>query len=353
MSPTPILLSDIQYMREALRLASIRRGFCAPNPSVGAVIVKEGKIIARGLHWASGCAHAEVDALHKLQAGEAQGATLYVTLEPCCHFGKTPPCTQAIINSGITRLVYGFRDPNPIVSGKGEQILLEAGIMCEYLELSKINTYYQSYNYWQKTQRPWVTAKLAVSLDGKIAQENGRPAVITGPELEKYTHTCRKHSDAILTTAKTICCDDPALNVRLEEETLAKPVYILDRLLAIPLGARIFNTASKITLFHQAGLDTTEFNKLGAHCVPMVNLSEILLHIGTEGVQDLWVEAGGQCFQSLCEQGFAQRALLYLGASWLGKKAQSAFAENFDVFTRAQAIHWQMFGRDALCELDL
>lgn len=353
---------DICSMREALRLADLRRGFCAPNPSVGSVIVQEGEVIARGLHWASGCAHAEVDALlHKLvEPSAALGATLYVTLEPCCHFGKTPPCTEAIIASGIKEVVYGLRDPNPLVAGKGEQALLDAGILCRQLELPELYQFYQSYSYWQSQGRPWVTAKLALSLDGKIAEADGRPAVITGPELAQFTHQCRKRSDAILTTVRTIQTDNPQLNVRLGNEIIAKPMYVLDRLLAIPREAKIFKTAAKLTLFYQANLDIPEWLSLAAHCVPLplfqdtlyLDWAAVLKQIGDDGIHDLWIEAGGKCFQSLCKQGLLNRGLIYLGAKKLNADAKAAFTADFDIFSQTQAMHWQMVGPDAVCELN-
>lgn len=343
---------DINYMREALRLADLRRGFCAPNPSVGAVIVQAAKVIARGLHWASGCAHAELDALRKLEPGAAFGATLYVTLEPCCHIGKTPPCTDAIIASGIKEVVYGLRDPNPLVAGKGEKALLDAGILCRQLELPELDQFYESYCYWQSQGRPWVTAKLALSLDGKIAEADGRPAVITGPELAQFTHQCRKRVDAILTTLRTIQADDPQFNVRLGDEMLAKPIYVLDRLLAIPREAKIFKTAARVTLFYQASLEVPAWLNLAAHCVPLFDWPAVLEQIGRDGIHDLWVEAGGKCFQSLCEHNLLNRGLIYLGAKKLGVEAKTAFSADFDVFSQTQAMSWGMVGGDAVCELD-
>ncbi|MBS0351896.1 MAG: bifunctional diaminohydroxyphosphoribosylaminopyrimidine deaminase/5-amino-6-(5-phosphoribosylamino)uracil reductase RibD, partial [Proteobacteria bacterium] len=141
---------DIFFMRRALELAATRRGFCAPNPAVGAVVVKDGAIIAEGVHWAYGQAHAEPDALSKI-AHLAQGATLYVTLEPCSHFGKTPPCTDLIIRSQLAKIFYGMSDPNPKVKGGGAQVLNEAGMACEFLSIPELTEFYQSYGYWLKT----------------------------------------------------------------------------------------------------------------------------------------------------------------------------------------------------------
>src|SRR4051812_18658128 len=138
---------DGEFLLKALELAKIRRGFCAPNPSVGAVLVLDNSIISEGYHLAPGEAHAEVNVL--LQAGEqARGATLYVSLEPCCHTGRTPPCTEAIIRSGVSKVVYGFSDPNPVVAGKGEQQLKAAGIICEKVAVPEIDSFYESYAHW-------------------------------------------------------------------------------------------------------------------------------------------------------------------------------------------------------------
>jgi len=205
------MASDLFYLEQALQMAQLRRGFCAPNPSVGAVIVSGETIISRGHHVAAGHPHAEVDALKKLPT-VPKDARMFVTLEPCCHYGKTPPCTNAIIEAGIKEVIYAFRDPNPIVAGKGELVLQEAGIDCRQVSHPEIDRFYQSYAYWQANKKPWVTAKLAMTLNGKIAKEKGEPIAITSPALQEVTHQLRKQADGILTTVKTILADDPQLN---------------------------------------------------------------------------------------------------------------------------------------------
>ena len=234
----------ITYLRQALTLAEHRRGFCAPNPSVGAVVVKNNQVLASGSHWQGGAAHAEVAVLQQLSS-TAKGATLYVTLEPCCHWGKTPPCTDLIIRQQIAEVIYAMRDPNPQVSGQGERILQQAGISCQPVVVEEVTQFYQSYNHWVHSGKPWVTVKLAMSLDGKIAGEGGRPVAITGADLTTHTHQQRKRADAILTTGRTICYDNPQLNVRLVRESYGKPVYVLDRHLTLPLDAQIFDTAER------------------------------------------------------------------------------------------------------------
>lgn len=349
------------YLSEALMLAQQRRGFCAPNPAVGAVVVKEDVVIASGNHWAAGQPHAEVVALSKLSAEQAAGSTVYVTLEPCCHFGRTPPCVDLLIQRNVKEVIYSYHDPNPLVAGKGELTLKAAGVKCRRLPMPEIDAFYQSYQYWTKHRRPWVTAKIAVSLDGKIAGENGQRVAITGPELQTITHQWRKRSDAILTTAKTIIHDDPQLNIRLQGETFAKPIYVLDRNLSTSASAQIFNTSPQVTLFYQQGLENNSrlaaLRSRGAHCIPLaskqngLDLQAVLQEIGRDGAHDLWVEAGGVCFQALVLENLIHRALLYIAPKVLGPSAQTGFTQAFD-FSQAKHIDWRQVGQDMLCEVD-
>ncbi len=343
------------FLHQALELAKIRRGFCAPNPSVGAVIVSPtGEVLATGYHLGAGQAHAEVDALKKLN-GRAEGATIYITLEPCCHWGRTPPCTDAIIQAGIKHVVYGLTDPNPIVSGKSKMILAEKNISCEYVYLPEIAAFYASYCHWHQTKKPFVTAKIAMTLDGKIAGKNGEPLSITGPATKKLTHQYRKNSDAILTTAKTVICDDPQLNVR-DEETIAKPIYILDRELKTPLDALIFRTAKSVTLFHEKNIAQSLLEKYlqkNIRCIAVdadqekLNLTAIIEHIGKDGVHDLWIEAGGTCFSAFARQQLLQKMILYVAPRWLGA-GLDAFDRSFSLDIPSARVAWQQVGSDAV-----
>ncbi len=346
------------YLTTALQLAATRRGFCAPNPAVGAIIVRDGQVLATGCHMAAGLAHAEVNAIENCR--QTAGATLYVTLEPCCHYGKTPPCTDLIIKSGITKVIYAYPDPNPVVAGLGAQRLREAGIQTQLLHTEAIDNFYQSYHHWQQTKLPYVTAKIALSLDGKIAEDNGKPAQLTGEQAAQFTHLGRKHSDAILTTSQTIINDDPKLNVRLANEVYNKPIYILDSQLRLPLTAKIFETSDKITVFHNESANEKQYAALAKKDVQLVavprdkyglKLPVILQHIGEQGMHDLWVEAGGYCFSSLIQQGLLNKAYIYLAPKVLGTEAYSAFNDRIDLLKHAKAIKWQSLGEDVLCEL--
>lgn len=351
------------YLTQALELAQQRRGFCAPNPAVGAVVVKDDQILATGTHWAAGMPHAEVDALKKLQF-KAPGATIYVTLEPCCHWGKTPPCTDQIIASGIKEVIYGYADSNPKVAGHSQQQLHQAGIRSSQLKLPKIDSFYKSYSYWREYQRPYVTAKLAMSLDGKIAAEEGRPVALTGEKLRELTHKARKRSDAILTTVKTILADNPLLNARCPEGVYNKPIVILDSHLQLPDHMQIWQSAANIILFFDATLVNDQhnkianLNKLGAKCVPIdyqdnqLNWSQILNYLGEQGIQDLWVEAGGRCFESLLKGQWLNRALLYVAPKWLGATAQTAFTTPLQLLAGTKKMVWETAGEDVYLEVE-
>lgn len=348
------------FLIEALKLAKERRGFCSPNPAVGAVVVQAGVIIARGSHYAAGEPHAEVMACQNLPS-DLKNAILYVTLEPCCHFGKTPPCTDLIIKTGIKKVIYGFQDPNPIVAGKSARLLLQEGIECQQIDLPEINEFYRSYAHWVVTQRPWITCKLAMSLDAKIADANRQPVTITGEEAKQFTHENRLRSDAILTSVRTISNDDPALNARLNNQIVAKPLYVIDSCLSLPLTAKIFTTALSITLFHSCRdeLKITELNAKGVKCIYIpknnsgLSLISIVNSIGHDGIHDLWVEAGRKIFSAFFQEGLAQKGFIYIAPKLLGAAAYPAFSEDFNLFGKTQMVNWQSKGDDVICEISM
>ncbi len=349
-----------EYLQLALTFAEKGKGFCAPNPAVGVVIVKNNQIIATGYHQVAGKAHAEVEALKQLSNDESLGATAYITLEPCCHHGKTPPCTALLIERGIKTVYYGFVDPNPQVSGQGEKQLRAANINCIHLPLPEIDAFYQSYLHWITTQRPFISAKLAMSLDGKIAGPNGERTEITGTTAQVFTHEYRKKSDAILTTVRSVINDDPQLNVRLEgEEIIRKTVYVLDKNLDFPLNAKLFQTAEKIILLHQENADKKRQSQLesqGVQCITIglqnnqLDITAVLNQIGKAGVHDLLLEAGGICFEAFMLQKQVQRAFVYVALKWLGPHTQSAFNHTTSIFNHAQDLKWHVLGEDVVCE---
>lgn len=347
------------YLIKSLNLAKQRLGFCSPNPAVGAVIVGlDGKVLSYGYHEGPGKPHAEIEALDKLKY-LATGATIYVTLEPCCHYGRTPPCTRAIIASGIKRVVYGYQDPNPIVAGQGVKQLIEAGIECEYIFLKEIEEFYESYSFWHQHKIPFVTAKIAMSLDGKIAGGNNQSIKLTGHDLDIFTHEQRRNHDAILTTATTVNCDNPRLNVRLGNETYAKPLYVLDRELKISKHSTIFSSASSVTLFHSEEVGKNkiiDFVSMGICCIPIKEVSEklfledVLKKIGEDGFYSLWVEAGGKCFSSFIKENLLQKILIYISPKLLGKGVP-AFDGSILLGKSNEIVEWKQYGHDMLCEI--
>ncbi|MCD6129075.1 bifunctional diaminohydroxyphosphoribosylaminopyrimidine deaminase/5-amino-6-(5-phosphoribosylamino)uracil reductase RibD, partial [Candidatus Bipolaricaulota bacterium] len=229
-----------EYMRRALELARLGEGYTRPNPLVGAVVVKDGEVIAEGYHARYGGPHAEMVALSR--AGErARGADLYVNLEPCVHWGKTPPCVDRIIAAGIRRVILAARDPNPLVNGKGVDKLRSAGIeVVEGVlreEAEKLN---EIFFHWVKTQRPFVALKLAMSLDGKIASRTGKSRWITGEEARKKVHELRRRYAAVLVGVNTVLTDDPQLTVR-EVEGPQPLRIVLDSRGRIPLSAKVLS----------------------------------------------------------------------------------------------------------------
>ena len=265
------MVDDVAYMKRAIALAKLATGHTSPNPLVGAVVVKDNTIIGEGYHHKAGTAHAEVHALN--QAGDnAKGATLYVTLEPCSHYGKTPPCALRIIEAGIAKVVIGSTDPNPLVAGKGIEILKEAGIevvvpVCSD-ECAELNEHFFTYI---QTGKPFVTIKSAMSLDGKIATFTGQSQWITNESSRRDGHVLRATHDAMLVGIGTILADNPQLNCRLSDDELADAildrnildepitvhqpdVIILDSLGRTPTTSRVFEVDTrKVHIFVSKG----------------------------------------------------------------------------------------------------
>ena len=292
-------------MQRALKLARQGEGWASPNPVVGAVIVNNGQIVGEGYHHRAGGPHAEVEALQA--AGQAaQNATLYVTLEPCNHYGRTPPCTEVIIAAGITEVFYAVNDPNPDVAGQGHQRLAAAGIRLHRgpctNEARHVNRFFFHYI---TTKRPYVIAKFAVSLDGKIATHTGHSQWITGEASRLESHWLRHACDAILVGANTAIYDDPQLTTRLPEKPVSHPVRIvLDSKGRVPLNLHLFEstlpgttliattsraTADRLDALHQRGVETLI---LPARENGWVNIEYLLIELGKREITSLIVEGG-------------------------------------------------------------
>ena len=343
-------------MVDALELARSQQGYCAPNPSVGAVVVHDNKIVARGCHHGPHTPHAEVEAL-KAFTELPPNTTIYITLEPCCTQGRTPPCTDLLIAKKPSRVVFAFTDPNPHVSGRGAKILREAGIPCDQISLDEIIDFYAPYTFWHQHQRPFVIAKLAMSLDGKVAGENGARYNITAEAANQYTHQLRKKVDAILTTAQTVINDNPALTIRLRDNHETKQIFILDRLQRLSGEQRIFAIQDNITIFH--GMSSEQrINHLAVKYIPTpstpkgLDLEWIIDAIGQCGVHTLLIEAGPTLINGLLTQNLVQRLLVYKSPLLLGEQSDTAVFARRD-FATAKQVSWRVLGQDMLCEIDL
>lgn len=323
---------DKGYMKAALTLAAMARGRTSPNPMVGALVVKEGKIIGQGYHLKAGLPHAEIYALN--EAGEeAKGATLYVTMEPCCHHGRTGPCTEAVINARVSRVVTAMADPNPLVSGKGIKRLREAGIEVtlgvmgkEALELN------ESYIKYVKTGRPFVVAKVAMSLDGKIATRSGKSKWITGPKARAYAHRLRDWYDAILVGIGTVLADDPSLTTRLPGGGGRDPVRII-----LDSRARISPQATVLTQQSDAptiiavtsaapperlqALRETGAGVLVVNEGERVDLPELMRMLGSRGITSVLIEGGAGVHGSAISAGLVDKAAWVVAPKIIGGTA--------------------------------
>jgi diaminohydroxyphosphoribosylaminopyrimidine deaminase/5-amino-6-(5-phosphoribosylamino)uracil reductase len=322
---------DRGYMQMALNLAQRARGFTSPNPMVGALVVKNNKIIGQGYHAKAGTPHAEIHALN--EAGEnTPGATLYVTLEPCCHQGRTEPCTKAILNSGVERVVVAMVDPNPLVKGKGIRCLKEGGLRVIVGVLEKearsLNEVFVKYIV---TRMPFVLLKAAMSLDGKIATRTGESKWITGSEARKYSHQLRNWYDAILVGVNTILRDDPALTARLPGEENKNPVRIvIDSKARTPLNARVVTSAKEtptlIAVTNAAPADKISgLEKMGVEVLPVktnhkgrVDLKALMLELGRREITSVLIEGGGECNSSALKAGIVDKISWFIAPLIIG-----------------------------------
>lgn len=321
-----------EYMRLAIELAKKGIGYTSPNPIVGCVVVKDGKIVTEGYHEKYGGYHAERNALNKY-AGDLKGAELYVTLEPCCHQGKTPPCTECIIERGIEKVYIGSMDPNPLVAGKGAEILrnhgveVETGILEE--ECRELNEIFFSYI---TSGIPFVAMKYAMTMDGKIASNTGDSRWVTGEVARHHVHQLRKQYSAIMVGIGTILMDDSILNCRIEEGV--DPVRVIcDSCLRIPLDSKIVQTAGDIPTIvahaernHEkeaalltAGVELIRLNKGGR-----VDFEELLKELGRRKIDSVLVEGGGTFHGTVLKSGYVRRIYCYIAQKLIGgEKAKS------------------------------
>lgn len=320
-------MTDRDYMLRAIELAKKGMGWTNPNPMVGAVIVKDGRIIGEGYHARCGELHAERNAIASLKES-AEGATIYVTLEPCCHYGKTPPCTEAILEQKIGRVVIGSRDPNPKVSGKGAAILRNAGVQVEEdfmrEECDALNPVFFHYI---TTGTPYVVMKYAMTADGKIATRTGASKWITGTSARQEVQRMRSRYMGIMAGIGTVLADDPLLNVRIEGER--SPVRIIcDSHLRIPSDSRILRTAKQYRTIVACGESDPQkvqrLSELGAEvvCCPdeqgRVDLKRLMKYLGSQGIDSILLEGGGILNDSALRAGIVQKLMVFVAPKLFG-----------------------------------
>jgi len=353
----PTARDDVRYLRRALALA--RRGRTSPNPMVGAVVVRDGEIVGEGFHPKAGEPHAEVFALRA--AGErARGATLYVTLEPCSHYGRTPPCADAVVRAGLRRVVVASVDPNPLVAGRGLEKLHAAGIEVTsgllHAQEARLN---EAYRHWIVTRRPFVTLKLAASLDGKLATRTGDSRWITGEAARRDVHRLRAASDAILTTAATVLADDPALTARLRGARQPRRVVVDARLRTSPaaqvyapsdrppLLATLVDDPERLAPYQEHGVEALTLPAVDGY----VDLPALLAALGEREIVSLMVESGGAFAAALLAAGGVQKLRLYLAPLLIGGKEAVPALGGLGVACLADAprlhdVTWKRIGED-------
>jgi len=327
---SPFSKTDCSYMQMALTLAERGRGKTSPNPMVGAVIVKEGRVVGRGYHARVGAAHAENVAI--CEAGELNlGATLYVTLEPCIHHGRTPPCTEAVIAAGIERVVAAMEDPNPLVAGKGFAQLREAGIRvddgCLRADARRLNEFYVVFH---EQKRPFITIKWAMSLCGRTAHDSGESRWITNQLSREHGHRLRAQHDGVLVGLGTVLNDDPMLNVRLPDYKGPQPKRIVvDGDLSIPSRARLLCERAKgdVILFttpfaKQEKVD--HFEREGCRVVQLpsqrrlLDMRRVMDELAEMGLISVLVEGGRQIHTSLLREGLADKVVAFIAPKIIG-----------------------------------
>jgi len=369
------MASDQEYMALAIRLAKQGLYTTSPNPRVGCVLVKDDEIIGQGFHIKAGEGHAEVNAIAdaKQRGNDIQGATAYVTLEPCSHFGRTPPCSQGLIDAKVTRVVGAMTDPNPEVAGNGFNMLRAAGIEvvddCLAAEAAKLNPGFikrmsmAADKDLAKKALPYVRLKMATSLDGRTAMQNGESQWITGPEARAEVQRIRAQSCAIICGADSVLIDDPSMNVRIqtgEAETRQPLRVIIDSQHRVKADANIFTHAGKIliasptTVEQPITSDVSEVTYIQTPAIEntgrqQVDLTDLLQTLAQQGINEVLIESGAKLAGAFIEQNLVDELVIFTAPTLLGSDARPAFELPFAKMD--QQIRWswhdvRMVGND-------
>lgn len=334
-----------KYMMMAMALAKKAEGMTSPNPMVGAVIVKNGTIVGRGYHRRAGLAHAEINALRQAGA-KAKGATLYVTLEPCDHFGRTPPCTDAIIRSGIKQVIIAMKDPNPVNNGSGIRRLNRRGVKTKVGLLSdEAEAMNRPYIKFITRNIPFVTVKVAQSLDGKIATKTGDSKWISSKDSRHYVQELRRIADAVMVGANTIRKDDPLLLSRLSRGKQPVRVIVSGRS-DLPSGAKIFSSSHKAPVI---------VVKPSGRSGEKVDLSKLLAALAKKGITNILVEGGGELIAGMVKESLVDRFLVFIAPKIIGGRNAKTAVEGSGIRNIKDAlglknISVRKFKKDILIE---
>ena len=364
--PTPA--EKKRYMTAAIRLARKGRGMVSPNPQVGAVIVQGNKIVGSGYHHFYGGPHAEVYALKKARE-RARGADLYINLEPCCHHGKTPPCTDALIKSGIRRVFIGISDPNPLVSGRGIRKLRKAGIEVETGILQKeCRLLNEAFIKYITRKIPFAVLKLAATLDGKIATATGDSRWISGDDARRLVHRLRSEADAVLVGSGTVLADDPQLTARHYSGAHRKnPVRIIvDSRLRTPLSSQVLRTAHEIktiiaTTQQAPKSKIAKIKQCGAEVLVVpsrnnrVDLKRLMRHLAAQGIAYVLIEGGSELSAAALHDGIVDKVLFFYAPKIIGGAHARSMVGGKGVPRISDAIsltdvHYKKIGKDILVE---
>lgn len=372
-------MPEEKYMRRAIELAKKGSGHVNPNPLVGAVIVRDGEIIGEGYHECYGQLHAERNAIAnaKKRGNSLEGSTIYVTLEPCCHYGKTPPCTEAIIEEKIARVVVGSDDPNPLVSGKGFQMLHEKGIeVIPHFLKEECDAMNHVFFHYIRTGTPYVAMKYAMTMDGKIACYTGDSKWVTGEESRAHVQTLRNHYKGIMAGIGTVLADDPMLNCRIEGGR--DPIRIIaDSHLRIPIDSQLVRTAGQQPLIVACLPDADEekaaqLQEKGVEVLripgvttaditeeqkEVISLPVLMKELGARKIDGILLEGGGQLNESALQAGIVDRIYCYIAPKIFGGAQAKTPVEGQGLTRAADAwqfnrIGMQEFGQDILLEYE-
>jgi diaminohydroxyphosphoribosylaminopyrimidine deaminase/5-amino-6-(5-phosphoribosylamino)uracil reductase len=366
---------DLRFMRAALRLAAKGRGRTSPNPMVGAIVVNHGRIVGQGYHVQAGQPHAEVIAL-KRAGNRARGATLYITLEPCCHLNKrTPPCVPAIVRSGARRVVIAQHDPNPLVNGRGDSALRRAGISVTVgvarREAEALN---EAYRHWVRTKRPYVILKAGMTLDGQIATSSGKAKWITSRLSRRESHRLRAEVDAVLVGVGTVLSDNPSLTARVGSQLTRlaekQPLrVVVDTRLRTPLNAKVLRSVTVArtlvaTTKAAPSVQRLALQRRGIEVVTLpalqgrVSLPALMRELGKRGVTALLLEGGAEINAAMLKAKLVQQVRLYIAPALMGGTDATGMIggkspRRLAAMLKLKNVHTRVLGGDLVVEGDL